>query len=214
MDNVRDALIESWLAEVGVGNDVNEAESSSDEEVDNLEEEDHQSESEQEQDISGERSDESSEDDLPQQRRQRTDFYKGVDDTLWSKTIPLNRGRTRSHNIVFVPPYCMSLFFDDHIIHLITKYTNKKIDYIKEKYRRERDATHTNETEIRGYIGILLMAGVVGKRKSTAIIFEHVKHTGIDAIYLTMSEKRFKFITGYYDLMILKTANTVPDLIS
>ncbi|KAH9635219.1 hypothetical protein HF086_013246 [Spodoptera exigua] len=43
----------------------------------------------------------------------------------------------------------MSLFFDDHIIHLITKYTNKKIDYIKEKYRRERDAKQTNETEIR-----------------------------------------------------------------
>ncbi|KAH9633350.1 hypothetical protein HF086_004064 [Spodoptera exigua] len=209
MDNARDALIESWLAEVDVGNDVYEAESSSDEEIDNLEEEDHQSESEQEQDIPGEGSDESSEEDNPpQQRRRRTDFYRGVDDTLWSKTVPLNRGRTRSHNIVFVPPGpkgtarqkttledCMSLFFDDHIIHLITKYTNKKIDYIKEKYRRERDAKQTNETEIRGYIGILLMAGVVGKRKSTAIIFEHVKHTGIDAIYLTMSEKRFKFIT-------------------
>ncbi|KAF9413504.1 hypothetical protein HW555_008299 [Spodoptera exigua] len=187
MDNARDALIESWLAEVDVGNDVYEAESSSDEEIDNLEEEDHQSESEQEQDIPGEGSDESSEEDNPpQQRRRRTDFYRGVDDTLWSKTVPLNRGRTRSHNIVFVPPGpkgtarqkttledCMSLFFDDHIIHLITKYTNKKIDYIKEKYRRERDAKQTNETEIRGYIGILLMAGVVGKRKSTAIIFEH-----------------------------------------
>ncbi|CAH1636332.1 unnamed protein product [Spodoptera littoralis] len=76
MDNARDALIESWLAEVDVG--------MSDEEVDNLEEEVHQSESEQEQVIPGERSDESSEDDLPQQRRRRTDFYKGVDDTLWA----------------------------------------------------------------------------------------------------------------------------------
>ncbi|CAG5004954.1 unnamed protein product [Parnassius apollo] len=209
MDNARDALIESWLAEVDVGNDVYEAESSSDEEVDNLEEEDHH-QSESEQDIPGEGSNESSEEDNPpQQSRRRTDFYKGVDDTLWSKTVPLNRGRIRSHNIDFVPPGpkgtarqkttledCMSLFFYDHIIHLITKYTNKKIDYIKEKYRRERDATQTNETEIRGYIGILIMAEVVGKRKITAIIFEHVKHTGIDAIYLTMSEKRFKFITS------------------
>ncbi|CAG5036592.1 unnamed protein product [Parnassius apollo] len=151
MDNARDALIESWLAEVDVGNHVYEAESSSDEEVDNLEEEDHhQSESKQEQDIPGDGSDESSEEDNPPQKcRRRTDFYKGVDDTLWSKTVPLNRGRIRSHNIVFVPPVpkgtarqkttledCMSLFFDDHIIHLITKYTNNKIDYIKEKYRR------------------------------------------------------------------------------
>lgn len=47
MENARDALIESWLAEVDVGNGVYEAESSSDEEVDNLEEVDHQSESEQ-----------------------------------------------------------------------------------------------------------------------------------------------------------------------
>ncbi|CAG5055380.1 unnamed protein product [Parnassius apollo] len=91
MDNARDALIESWLAEVDVRNDVYEAESSSNEEVDNLEEEDHhQSESEQEQDIPGEGSDESSEEDNPpQQRRRRTDFYREVDDTLWSKTVHL-----------------------------------------------------------------------------------------------------------------------------
>ncbi|KAH9635162.1 hypothetical protein HF086_009502 [Spodoptera exigua] len=135
MDNARDALIESWLAEVDVGNDVYEAESSSDEEIDNLEEEDHQSESEQEQDIPGEGSDESSEEDNPpQQRRRRTDFYRGGRKEQLAKNNP-----RRLHVTVF----------DDHIIHLITKYTNKKIDYIKEKYRRERDAKQTNETEIR-----------------------------------------------------------------
>ncbi|CAK1588947.1 unnamed protein product [Parnassius mnemosyne] len=208
MDYRRDAQTEAWLAEVVGEIETYEAESSSDEEVDHLEEQDHQSESEQEQEIPSEMLDESSEDDEPSQRRRRPDFYSGVDNTLWSKTVPLNRGRTRRHNIVFVPPgpkgiareknsieNCMSLFFDDQIIGLITKYTNKKIDHIKDKYARERDVRQTNEIEIRGYIGILLKAGVIWRRSSTAQIFEHVKHTGIDAIYLTMCEQRFKFLS-------------------
>lgn len=202
------AQIEAWLNEVDENEDY-QAESSSDDEVDHLEEQNHESESEQEQEIGVEGSDGSSEDDEPPQRRRRTDFYTGVDDTLWSKTIPLNRGRTRRHNIVFVPPGpkgiarqkttiqdCMSLFFDDQIIELITKYTNMKINQIKGKYARERDCKNTTEIEIRGYIGILLLAGVMKiSRSNTAQIFEHEKHTGIDAIYLTMSEQRFKFLT-------------------
>lgn len=59
MDYAHDALIESWLAEADVENYVYKSESSSDEEVDNLEEEDHQSESEQEQGNPGEGFDES-----------------------------------------------------------------------------------------------------------------------------------------------------------
>lgn len=88
----------------------------------------------------------------------------------------------------------MSLFFDDQVIQLITNYTNTKINHINEKYARERDCKNTNELEIRGYIGILLLAGVMKvSRSSTAQIFEHEKRIGIDAIYLTMSEQRFKF---------------------
>lgn len=210
MDDRQAANIEAWLHEVDDEGDNYQAESSSDEEIDHLEEQNHESESEQEQDvIEGEEPDESFEDDGPPQQRRRTDFYIGVDNTLWSKTTPLNRGRTRRHNIVFVPPGpkgiarqktsiqdCMSLFFDDQIIQLIINYTNTKINNIKEKYARERDCKNTNEIEIRGYIGILLLAGVMKvSRLSTAQIFEHEKHIGIDAIYLTMSEQRFKFLT-------------------
>lgn len=74
MVNRRAALIESRLAEADVENDAYEAESSSDEEVNHLEEQDHQSESEQEQDRPGEGSDESfEEDEPPQSRRRRND---------------------------------------------------------------------------------------------------------------------------------------------
>lgn len=210
MDDRQAAQIEAWLREADADIGDCHAESSSDEEVDQLEEQNHESESEQEQDIIGEGSGENSEDEEPPQRIPRlSDYYTGVDDTLWSKTVPQNRGRTRRHNIVFVPPGpkgiarqkiaiqdCMSLFFDDQIIELITKYTNIKIKYIKNNYARERDAKNTNEIEIRGYIGILLLAGVMKiSRSSTAQIFEHVNHTGIEAIYLTMSEQRFKLLT-------------------
>lgn len=66
---------------------------------------------------------------------------------------------------------------------------------MKAKYVRERDAKPTHGIEIKGFIGILLMAGVLKiSRSSTSQIFEHVKHTGVDAIYLTMSEQRFKFL--------------------
>ncbi|KAL3289644.1 hypothetical protein HHI36_023053 [Cryptolaemus montrouzieri] len=62
-------------------------ESSSDKEVDYLEEQNHVSESE-----------------LEQDRGVTSDFYPRVDDKLSSKAIPPNRERTRRHNILFVPP--------------------------------------------------------------------------------------------------------------
>lgn len=213
MDNRQQAQIAAWLEETDNEGD-NDDFSSSDEEVDAVEEQDHQSESEQEEEIQAEplQNNSESDDDEPLQsvrnRLRSAEYYTGVDNTIWSRTPPLVRGRTRSHNIIHTAPGpkgiarekttpedCMSLFLDDNIIDLIVKYTNIKIDYMKNKYNRERDAKHTDKTEIKGYIGILLMAGVLKvSRSNTKQIFEHVKHTGIDAIYLTMSEQRFKFI--------------------
>ncbi|GBP94514.1 hypothetical protein EVAR_99626_1 [Eumeta japonica] len=190
-------------------NEVFGDQTSSNEEEDHLEGSDHQSESEQDGQLPAETSADNSEPEESPQRVRRTDFYAGVGGTMWSKTAPLNRGRTRSHSIVFVPPGqkgitrqktaipdCLSLFVDDNIIGLLTKYTNIKIDYLKDKYSRQKDSNPTNHIEMRGYIGILLMAGVMKmNRLNTDQIFDHVKHTGMDAIYLTMSEQRFKFLT-------------------
>ncbi|GBP82577.1 hypothetical protein EVAR_87824_1 [Eumeta japonica] len=203
------AQIEAWLAEDDSENEVFGDQPSSNEEEDHLEESDHQSESQQDGELPGETSADNSEPEKPPQRVRRTDFYAGVDGTMWSKTAPLNTGRTRSHNIVSVPPGpkgiarqktaipdCLSLFVDDNIIELLTKYLNIKIDYLKDKYSRQRNSNPTDHIEMIGYIGILLMAGVIKmSRLNTDQIFDHVKHTGIDAIYLTMSEQRFKFLT-------------------
>lgn len=201
------AQIEAWLAEDDSRDDLHDDFSSSYDEEDHLEEQ--FSDSASEQDISGQvESDSSASESEPIQSRRRGGIYLGVDNTVWTKTAPLNRGRTRSHNIVFVPPGpkgiarqktspadCMSLFLDNNIIDLIIKYTNIKIDHMKAKYVRERDAKLTHGIEIKGFIGILLMAGVLKiSRSNTSQIFEHVKHTGVDAIYLTMSEQRFKFL--------------------
>ncbi|CAG4944379.1 unnamed protein product [Parnassius apollo] len=144
------AQIEAWLAEDDSRDDLYDDFSSSDEE-DHLEEQ--FSDSASEQDVSGEvESVSSASESESVQSRRPGDIYLGVDNTVWTKTAPLNRGRTRTHNIVFVPPGakgiarqktspadCMSLFLDDNIIDLITKYTNIKIDYMKAKYVRERD---------------------------------------------------------------------------
>ncbi|KAH9641235.1 hypothetical protein HF086_003222 [Spodoptera exigua] len=207
MDSRQERLIQAWLGEDDNRDEFGGDYSSSDSEENHVEEQ--LSDTGSEQEIPGEPEPDSSESEIdPVQRSRRGDVYLGVDNTVWSKTAPLNRGRTRSHNIVFVPPGpkglarqkitptdCMSLFLDDNMIDLITKYTNIKIDQIKDKYQRERDAKSTNTTEMRGFIRILLMTGVLKiNRLSTGQIFEHVKHTGIDAIYLTMSEQRFKFL--------------------
>ncbi|CAG4959427.1 unnamed protein product [Parnassius apollo] len=82
MDNRRAAQLEAWLAEVVDNNETYEAESNSDEEIDHLEKQDHQSESEQEQELPGEVSDESFHEDEPPQRCRGTDFYSGLDNTL------------------------------------------------------------------------------------------------------------------------------------
>ncbi|CAG5056052.1 unnamed protein product [Parnassius apollo] len=167
MDERRIAQIESWLDEDYSSDDLEDDASSNDEE-DFLEVQDHQSESEQEEETPNEVStvtvSELGQDDSSQVGCE--EYYIGVDNTRWSKTAPSNRGRTRSHNIVFVPPGpkgiarekgaaedCISLFLDDVVIDLIVKYTNIKIEHIKQKYARERDAKLTDSTEVKAFLG-------------------------------------------------------------
>ncbi|XP_036322196.1 piggyBac transposable element-derived protein 4-like [Rhagoletis pomonella] len=204
MANRTENQIAAWLDEIE-SDEFDDDLSSLEDEEDFIGEEWSDTESEQEQDVCNQVSDYDNE---PPQRDRRGEIYLGVDNTVWTKNAPANRGRTRRHNIVFKPPGpkgiarqktkpedCMSLFLDDNIIGLIIKYTNIKIESIKTKYARERDAKSTDEIEIKGFLGILLMAGALKvSRSSTSQIFDNEKHTGIDSIYLTMSEQRFKFL--------------------
>lgn len=53
-------------------------------------------------------------------------------------------------------------FFENNVIPLIVASTNIYINMIKERFQRERDARLTDATEIRAFIGILLLSGSLG----------------------------------------------------
>lgn len=127
----------------------------------------------------------------------------------WKRNLP-NRSqvRTRSRNIVLHLPgpkgearntnteiECFNLFFDNNVIGLIVACTNVYIHFIQDRYQRERDARLTDATEIRAFLGILLLSGSLGgSRKKTKNIWDNSRGTGVEICYLAMSEKRFRFI--------------------
>lgn len=85
--------------------------------------------------------------------------------------------------------------FNDEIINKIVIYTNIYIHKIQGKYARERDAKLTDSCEIRSLLGILYLAGVLKSgRRSIIEMFDMNNGTGVEAIYVTMTEHRFRFL--------------------
>jgi len=140
----------------------------SDLEEDVVMESDHDSSSEQEagpSDLDNEQSDATS----------SNHFYMGKDKkTKWRKSTPNVHVRTRAHNIIIHLPgpkgaasnaksvtECFNLMLDDAIIRIISTCTNIYIDEIRTKFERERDCRKTDEREIRAFIGILYLIGVL-----------------------------------------------------
>lgn len=136
-------------------------------------------------------------------------FYMGKDKkTKWRKTTPNVHVRTRAHNIIIHLPgpkgaarnaksvtECFNLMLDDAIIRIISTCTNIYIDEIRTKFERERDCRKTDEREIRAFIGILYLIGVLrSSRKNLHKIWDNSKGSGVEICYLAMSEKRFRFL--------------------
>lgn len=85
--------------------------------------------------------------------------------------------------------------FNDEIINKIVIYTNIYIHKIQGKYAREQDAKLTDSCEIRSLLGILYLAGVLKSgRRSIIEMFDMNNGTGVEAIYVTMTEHRFRFL--------------------
>lgn len=79
----------------------------------------------------------------------------------------------------------------EHIVHS----TNIYIDKIKTNFCRERDAKPTDVTEIKSLLGILYLVGVLHSgRRNVFDLWDLSKGTGCDAVYVTMSEHRFRFL--------------------
>ncbi|KAG8287875.1 hypothetical protein J6590_027214, partial [Homalodisca vitripennis] len=94
----------------------------------------------------------------------------------WKK-CPLDPSniRTRASNIVLRLPGprgeagntkteidCFNLYFDDDVIEMIVNGTNIYILGIKDQFERERDERPIYKTDIRAFIGILLLSGCLG----------------------------------------------------
>lgn len=136
-------------------------------------------------------------------------FYIGKDGvTKWKKIKQPTNVRTRSCNIIIHLPGpkgkareekseigIFNLFLDEHIVQSIVTCTNVYIDKIRSNFARKRDARHTNVVEIRAFIGLLYLIGTLrSSRKNLTKIWDNSKGNGIESCYLSISERRFRFL--------------------
>lgn len=158
----------------------------------------------------------SDEDDLPYSERV-TCFYgkpkknksgKIVEQPVkWYRKPPPQNVRTAARNIIVHLPGVKGpaknastpleawnqLFDNDMLVHIVT-CTNKYIDKKKEKFSRERDAHETSVEEIKSFIGVLYICGIMkSSHVNTKDIWEK-DGTGIDIVMCTMSRTRFHFL--------------------
>ncbi|XP_044760276.1 piggyBac transposable element-derived protein 4-like [Coccinella septempunctata] len=191
-----------WYEEIMNGESANEnaevneiyAEEDNDSEIDQLQESDHGSDTEQEDDPSTE------------EIIEGPTFLGKDKKTVWSKMPPPST-RTKRHNLVLRIPgpqgfaktakthlECFSIFIDDEMINLIVACTNIKIEDVKNKFERDRDARSTDSCEIKALIGILYIAGVQKSGRENILDLWSTDGTGCEQIYLTMSYNRFRFL--------------------
>lgn len=189
-------------SEEEAASDDDEMEEASFEMEENIEESDHESNTEQE--VSEEEMSENEGDEnLVDQ------YYLGKDRiTKWSKIKPNAQVRTKSSNIITHLPGpkgngrnakseidCIRLFITEPIIRIITSSTNIYIARVRHLFERDRDARLTDEREISALIGILFLIGTLrSSRKNAAQLWDNSKGSGVEACYLSMSEKRFRFL--------------------
>lgn len=142
----------------------------------------------------------------------RREFYIGKDkETRWYlEPFMAQNSRTLRRNIIpnFHKPGpkghaknavshkdSFECIFDDEIVEKIVSYTNIYIEKIKQNFSRERDSKLTNICEMKSFIGILILAGTMkSSRRNILRMWDTSKGTGVEAIYVTMSQNRFRFL--------------------
>ena len=135
---------------------------------------------------------------------------RGKDGYLW-RTEPKNARRTPRRNIVTSTPgpkgkgleadtplKSIKLFFDDFMVSEIATWTNQKIKKVRKAYTIRSGFTYdTNETEVRGLIGVLLFLGVTKSSKESTASVWSTDGTGKPICIAAMSQKRFLFLLLY-----------------
>lgn len=132
-------------------------------------------------------------------------YFIGKDKaTNWNKTCPSPNVRTRSQNIVKqlpgvikegryakTPKEIWKLYFSSKIIHLVTKYTNQRIEGFSHEFKRARDCRLTDEEEIEALLGLLLFAGIRKNGRLNAKDLFRTDGSSPEIFRLTMSWNRF-----------------------
>lgn len=136
------------------------------------------------------------------------EYFIGRDKTTkWRKTKWSQRVKTRPQNILVSSSgvvgsakqaktnfECWNCFINDEILDIIVLHTNKYIKNIRSQYSRERDANFTDTVEIKAFIGLLYLAGVLhSNRQSLEELWGDDGH-GVELFRLVMNLKRFKFL--------------------
>ncbi|KAF2881095.1 hypothetical protein ILUMI_25077 [Ignelater luminosus] len=86
--------------------------------------------------------------------------------------------------------------FEDHheVIELLVTCTNLYSENVQKKFQRERDANPTNVVEVKAFLGLLVMAGVLKASHLNFLDLWAHDGSGVDMFRLTMSYKRFLFL--------------------
>lgn len=92
------------------------------------------------------------------------------------------------------PLQCFSLMVDDDILEIIVTNTNVYIEHKSQTVSRSRDAKPTDKTEMKAFVGLLLLAGVIRSGHQNLSELRGRDGFGIEVFYSTMSLRRFQFL--------------------
>ncbi|KAG5883432.1 hypothetical protein JTB14_000775 [Gonioctena quinquepunctata] len=105
--------------------------------------------------------------------------------------LPAGSDLTRSPPIILI---CFYNFIDDSMFEMIVENTNLYISHMQEKFGRARDARTNDICEMKAFVGILYLAGVLKSGRQNVLSLWNTDGMGIMHINLTMSYNLIRFI--------------------
>jgi hypothetical protein len=140
-------------------------------------------------------------------KRNRNTFLSKDKLVRWKKTCEQRNIRTRSVNLVTALPgptdnakcaktplECFEIFVTDEIVDIITKNTNVFINAISGNFKRERACRLTDTTEMKAFLGLLILAGSFRSGHQNLEELFSQDGLGMEIFYGTMSLDRFNFL--------------------
>lgn len=139
--------------------------------------------------------------------RQKSYFTGKDGKSKWNKICGSKNVRTRTENLILILPgvkgnarnmrshtECWELIISKEIVQIITENTNRYIESVADKYKRDRSTRSTDVIEIRALLGLLYLAGVLKSGRINSKELWDRNGIGAQRFWLTMSHQRFLFL--------------------